>query len=130
MARDSCICQSSLWCRIASYEELLNQHIYVVFFLPLLIASGGNTGSQSTTLVIRAMAVGDVTMRDWGKVFAKEALVSFALGITMAAAIAVIGYYRGSDYGAGTETAIIIALSMVIVCDVWWTIRCNYSFCL
>ncbi|MHC5226045.1 magnesium transporter [Ignatzschineria sp. LJL83] len=100
---------------IASYEDLLNEHIYVVFFLPLLIASGGNTGSQSTTLVIRAMAVGDVTMRDWRKVFMKEAMVSFALGLTMAAAIAVIGYYRGSDYGVGMETAIVIALSMVIV---------------
>ena len=100
---------------IASYEELLNAHIYVVFFLPLLIASGGNTGSQSTTLVIRAMAVGDVTMKDWGRVFAKEAVTAFALGITMAAAIAVIGYYRGSDYDAGAETAIIIAMSMVIV---------------
>lgn len=100
---------------IASYEDLLNEHIYVVFFLPLLIASGGNTGSQSTTLVIRAMAVGDVTMRDWRKVFMKEAMVSCALGLTMAAAIAVIGYYRGSDYGVGMETAIVIALSMVIV---------------
>lgn len=100
---------------IASYEELLSNHIYVVFFLPLLIASGGNTGSQSTTLVIRAMAVGDVTIKDWAKVFRKEAVTSFMLGVTMAVAIAVIGYYRGSGHEVGFETAMMVALSMVIV---------------
>lgn len=100
---------------IASYEDLLGRYLHIVFFLPLLIASGGNAGSQSTTLVIRAMAVGDVTVKDWFKVISKEALVSFALGLTMAVAISLIGYYRGSAYHVGAETAMIVAIAMVVV---------------
>lgn len=90
----------------------------MVFFLPLLIASGGNTGSQSTTLVIRSMAVGDVKAQDWFKVIMKELSVAILLGLTMAIAIAGIGYYRGvhSAMGnVGLETAIAVGSSMVIV---------------
>lgn len=103
---------------IANYEELIGQYVHVVFFLPLLIASGGNTGSQSTTLVIRSMAIGDVKAQDWFKVVMKELSVAILLGLTMAIAIAGIGYYRGvhSAMGnVGLETAIAVGSSMVIV---------------
>lgn len=100
---------------IASYEDLLGKYLHIVFFLPLLIASGGNAGSQSTTLVIRAMAVGDVKMGDWFKVVGKEIMVALALGGTMAIAIAGIGFYRGSEHGVGMETATVVALAMVVV---------------
>lgn len=100
---------------IANYEDLIGQYVHVVFFLPLLIASGGNTGSQSTTLVIRSMAIGDVTKHDWYKVMVKELFVALMLGITMAIAIAGIGYFRGSQGGVGIETAWIVGLAMVVV---------------
>src|SRR5690606_10942855 len=50
---------------IAHFEELIAANVALVFFLPLLIDSGGNAGSQSATLMVRALATGDVHMRDW-----------------------------------------------------------------
>lgn len=50
---------------IAFFEDTIEAVVALVFFLPLLIDSGGNAGSQSATLMVRALAVGDVRMRDW-----------------------------------------------------------------
>ncbi len=99
---------------IASYEDLIGAHVQLVFFLPLLIASGGNTGSQSTTLVIRSMAVGDVRPRDWFRVISKEVIVSLLLGLTMAVAIAGIAYYRGYDPNGGAVQEVAFALSLTV----------------
>jgi magnesium transporter len=51
---------------LAFYEDTIAAYVVLVFFLPVLIASGGNAGSQSSTLMVRAMATGDVEMKDWG----------------------------------------------------------------
>src|SRR5699024_11982546 len=72
---------------IAHFEDVIASNIALVFFLPLLVDSGGNAGSQSATLMIRAMAVGDIKMKDWLKMFVKEISVSVALGLTMALAV-------------------------------------------
>lgn len=95
---------------IASYEEMIAANVALVFFLPLLIASSGNAGSQAATLMIRALAVGEVKMGDWWRLLSKEALISFALGVTMAAVAWAIGFVR-----AGVETAIVVALTMTLV---------------
>lgn len=81
-----------------------------MFFLPILIASGGNAGSQSATLMVRALATGDIRISDWGRVLGRELVVAILLGLSMAAAIAVIGVFRG-----GPDIAIVIALSMVVI---------------
>ena len=52
------------------FEEQLTK--VLVVFIPLLIASGGNTGSQAATLIIRALALGEVTLRDWWRVMSRE----------------------------------------------------------
>src|SRR6185295_15559231 len=62
----------------------------LVLFLPLIISSGGNAGSQATTLVVRAMALGEVKLRDWWKVIRREFIVGLALGVLLA----VIGALR------------------------------------
>jgi magnesium transporter len=59
-------------------------------FLPLIISSGGNSGSQATTLIIRAMAVGEVALRDWWKVMRREIGSGAWLGIILG----VIGFGR------------------------------------
>jgi magnesium transporter len=59
-------------------------------FLPLIISSGGNSGSQATTLVIRAMALGEVTLRDWWRVIRRE----LASGAVLGLALAPIGILR------------------------------------
>lgn len=95
---------------IAHFEDLIAANIALVFFLPLLVDSGGNAGSQSATLMIRAMAVGDIKMTDWLKMFVKEISVAVALGTTMAFAVASVGIFRG-----GSEIALVVALTMVVI---------------
>lgn len=93
---------------IASFEEVIQSVVALVFFLPLLIDSGGNAGSQSATLMIRSLAVGDVEMKDWYKLLGKELLVSILLGLTMAAGVATIANYRAS------EVMVVVAMTMVL----------------
>lgn len=95
---------------IATYEELIENNVALVFFLPLLVDSGGNAGAQSATLVIRAMALGEVRMRDWFKMVGKEAFVAGLLGFTMALAVSLVGFFRG-----GPEIAVIVAITMICV---------------
>ncbi|MCC5887920.1 MAG: magnesium transporter [Gammaproteobacteria bacterium] len=95
---------------IALYEATIEQVIALVFFLPLIIASGGNAGSQSATLMVRALATGDVATRDWLRLWGRELGVAIALGVTMGAAIYGVGLWRG-----GPEVAIVVSLSMVLV---------------
>ncbi|MDQ3556663.1 MAG: magnesium transporter [Gemmatimonadota bacterium] len=95
---------------IAHYEELIGTVVALVFFLPLLIASAGNAGSQAATLMIRALATGDVKIGDWFTLLGKEVAVSAALGLTMAFAVSFIGAFRG-----GQEVAVIVATTMVLV---------------
>jgi len=80
---------------IAMYEDTIEAHVGLVFFLPLLIASAGNAGAQSSTLMVRAIATGDVVSRDWLRMLAREISVGMLLGLTMAIAVAGIGMYRG-----------------------------------
>lgn len=95
---------------IAYFEETIEAYIALVFFLPLLVDSGGNAGSQAATLMVRGMATGDVRSRDWVKLLGREVGVALGLGLTMALAVSVVGIFR-----AGTEIALVVALSMVLI---------------
>ncbi|MFO7622516.1 MAG: magnesium transporter [Bacteroidales bacterium] len=93
---------------IAGFENVIQSTVSLLFFLPLLIGSGGNAGSQSATLMIRSLAVGDVEVSDWVRLVGKEFLVSFLLGITMAAGISLIASFRAP------EIIIVVAITMVL----------------
>lgn len=95
---------------IAAFEDVIAAHMALLFFLPLLIASGGNAGAQSATLTVRALATGDVRHSDFGRLLLREIGVALALGLTMAAAVAAIGWWRG-----GPEIALVVALAMVVI---------------
>lgn len=95
---------------IAYFEETIAAQVALVFFLPLLIGSGGNAGAQAATLMVRGMATGDVGVKDWSKLLGRELLVAGSLGITMAIAVAPIGIMRG-----GEALAMVVALSMVTI---------------
>lgn len=95
---------------IASYEEVIERSVSLIFFLPLLIGSGGNAGSQAATLMVRALGLGDVRPADWLKLLGKELAVSVLLGLTMAAGVWLIGFFRG-----GIEVALTAALAMVAI---------------
>lgn len=95
---------------IAYFEDTIAAKVALVFFLPLLIGSGGNAGAQAATLMVRGMATGDVGVKDWGKLLGRELLVAGSLGLTMALAVAPIGVMRG-----GEAVALIVATSMVVI---------------
>jgi magnesium transporter len=93
---------------IAGFENVIKSMVSLMFFLPLLIGSGGNAGSQSATLMIRSLAVGDVEVKDWFRLFGKEFLVSFLLGITMAIGVSLIAGFRAP------EIILIVAMTMIL----------------
>ncbi len=95
---------------IAHFEATIEAVIALVFFLPMLVASAGNAGAQASTLMVRALATGDVTAADWLRLWGKELAVSGALGITMGFAVSMIGLWR-----AGPEVGIVVALAMLCV---------------
>jgi magnesium transporter len=70
---------------MAYYEDAISRAVVLALFIPLIISSGGNSGSQASTLVIRALAVGEVRLRDWWRVFVRELGTSFLLGLLLGA---------------------------------------------
>ena len=70
---------------MANFEEEIAKAVVLALFIPLIISSGGNSGSQATTLVIRAMAVGEVKVRDWWRVLRREVGTGVALGAVLGA---------------------------------------------
>jgi len=72
------------------FEDEISKAVVLALFLPLIISSGGNSGSQATSLVIQAMALGDVRLRDWYSVIRRELFSGVALG----AILGVIGLTR------------------------------------
>lgn len=110
---------------IAHFEDIIAANIVLVFFLPLLVDSGGNAGSQSATLMVRALATGEVVMRDWLYLIGREALVALALGVTMATAVSILGYIRGDEI-----IALVLALSMVSIVMIGCMIGMSLPFVL
>lgn len=72
------------------FEEELAQAVVLALFIPLIISSGGNSGSQAATLIVRAMAINELGLRDWWYVMRKEILSGLLLGIILG----VIGFLR------------------------------------
>ena len=95
---------------IAYFEETIEAVIALVFFLPLLIDSGGNAGAQSATLMVRSLATGDVKLSDWFKLLRKEVSVAVMLGLSLGVAVSLIGVFR-----AGSDVAVVVAMTMVVV---------------
>jgi magnesium transporter len=72
------------------FQTEIEKAVVLALFLPLIISSGGNSGSQASTLIIRAMALGEVTLADWWKVMRRE----FMAGLTLGAILGTIGFVR------------------------------------
>jgi len=75
---------------LGHFSDEIEKAVVLALFLPLIISSGGNSGSQATTLVIRAIAIGEIRPRDWWRVFRRELVAGLALG----AILGVIGICR------------------------------------
>jgi magnesium transporter len=72
------------------FSDEISRAVVLALFIPLIISSGGNSGSQATTLVIRAMALGEIRLRDWWKVIRRELLA----GVVLGAILGIIGVTR------------------------------------
>jgi magnesium transporter len=102
---------------MARYEHDIARAVVLALFVPLIISSGGNSGSQASTIVIRAMALGEVRLRDWWRVIRRE----LASGVVLGAILASIGLLRvlswqwlfgiyGEHY---VQIALTVALSLI-----------------
>lgn len=92
------------------YGTALESVVLLAFFIPLLIGTAGNAGSQAATLVIRAMAVGELRFSDFFRVVLREAAVGFTLGAVMALATLVRASLMGSPPLVGYTVALTIML--------------------
>ncbi len=94
---------------ISFFESTIAKYIVLVTFLPVLVDTGGNAGAQSATLMVRAIALGNVKLNDWIRLLGKEFLVSGALGFTMGLGISIMGIIRG-----GIKIAMVVSTAMLI----------------
>lgn len=99
---------------LKAFEEQLEAVIALAFFIPLLIGTGGNSGTQITSTLVRAMALGEVSMRSLGAVIRKEVTTSLLIAIT----IGVAAWIRAWIMGVGMEVTLVVSLSLVAI-TVW-----------
>jgi magnesium transporter len=101
------------------FEKEIARAVTLALFVPLIISSGGNSGSQASTLVIRALALGEVTLLDWWRVMRREILSGLALGVILGS----VGFLRITVWSAFSTmygehwllVAWTVALSLVMV---------------
>jgi magnesium transporter len=94
-----------------AFEHELSVMTQLSFYLPLLVSAGGNSGSQSSTLVIRALAVGDIREADWMRVLSKEGLQGATLGLMLA----VLGVGRALIAGDSPEFAGLVGATIIVI---------------
>ena len=94
------------------FEGELQRVVALSFFIPLLIGTGGNAGSQTVSTIIRALALGEVRLKDTLRVLAKEAATGLLLGLLLG----VIAFFRAQVWGVHIDIAGCVALTIVVVC--------------
>jgi len=95
---------------ISFFEETLSGAVVLTFFIPLIIGTGGNAGSQAATLMVRALGTGDVRLSQWLRVLGKEILVGLGIGLLMGLLGLGLGFWRG-----GWELGLVVFVSLAII---------------
>lgn len=96
---------------LRAFEEQLEAAIALAFFIPLLIGTGGNSGTQITTTIVRAMAVGEVSLKNLGTVLKKE----LSTGLLISVAIAIAAWVRAWSLGVGPEIGMVVTLTIIAI---------------
>jgi magnesium transporter len=100
---------------MSHYEDEIARAVVLALFIPLIISSGGNSGSQASTLVVRAIALGEVRLSDWWKVFTRELIVGTVLGAILGTiGILKIAYLPTGDSVLSASSYFAVALSVGI----------------
>ena len=94
------------------FEDELAKVVALSFFIPLLIGTGGNAGSQTVSTIIRALALGEVRLRDALRVLVKEASSGVILGVLLGG----IAFGRALMWGVGYDLAACVAITVLVVC--------------
>jgi len=94
------------------FQDELAKVVALSFFIPLLIGTGGNSGSQTVTTIVRGLAVGEIRLRDFGRVFAREAGSGLVLGLLLG----VVGFGRALLWGSHTALAMTVGVSILVIC--------------
>ena len=97
---------------LRAFTDELEAAVALSFFIPLLIGTGGNIGSQTVTLIVRAMALNEVSLRDVGWIVWKELRVGLILGGIMA----VIAFGRAQLLNVGTNIGFVVAVAILAIC--------------
>lgn len=108
------------------FENQIEKAVVLSFFVPLIISSGGNSGSQASTLMIRAMALSEVKLRDWYRVFRRELISGLALGLVLG----ILGAFRimifpNSEKVAEHKNLIALTVAGSIIGIVLWGTLCG-----
>lgn len=99
---------------IQQYDEGLRMWPWLIPFIPLVISSGGNSGSQSATLIITALSRGHISLTDWARVVLRELAMGLVLGSFLAAMGLAVAFYQAPDF---KDAAVIpITLLLVVIC--------------
>ncbi|HLX90316.1 MAG TPA: magnesium transporter [Puia sp.] len=104
------------------FNDELSKAIVLGIFIPLAISAGGNSGSQASTLIIRAMALGEVTLRDWWRVLRRELLSGLTLGVILGCVgfmrvglWQILHFYNYGEYYARIATTILCSLIGIVL---------------
>ena len=93
------------------YDEVIQAVAKLSYYVPLLISTGGNSGSQSASLIIRGLAVGDIKTEDWRRVLVRE----FGQGLVLGLMLAVIGMARVLMWGDGYRFMFTMGVTLVAI---------------
>lgn len=96
---------------LESFQHATEKVVALSFFIPLLIGTGGNTGSQIVTTLVRALGVGEVKFQDMFRVMGKEVLTGSLLGISLG----IVGYVRAVMMGVQVEIGYVVCLSALFI---------------
>ena len=101
---------------IQGFQETIAKYVVLVTFLPVLVDTAGNAGSQSATLVIRALALGTVKLKDWFFLLGRELLIALGLGLTMGLGISFMGFLRGGSFQVASVVVLAMVINVIVGC--------------
>lgn len=100
---------------IEHYTELLASLTILTTFIPMLMDTGGNSGSQSSTLIIRGLATGEIKLRDWGKVLWKELRISLMVGVLLGCIMFCKSYFlNGKPMLISASVGLTLVITVII----------------